>query len=127
MGTGGEKFIHGDITEKIVLSVYNVFNQLKYGHPVKIYQKALALEFDKQGLKYQKECYGKILYDGKIIGRYYLDFLVEDKVAVELKVRREVYDTDWIQLLNYIKSKDLRVGILAVFTKFEPKIKRLVN
>lgn len=53
--------------------------------------------------------------------------MIDDKVAVELKVRREVYESDWIQLLNYLKAKDLRVGLLIVFTKQGVAVKRLVN
>ena len=127
MGDRNSKFIYGDITEKIISAIYDVFYKLGFGHPEKFYHRALEKEFKKRKLSYQKECYGKILYDGEVIGRYYLDFLVEDKIAVEVKVRRELYDTDWIQLLNYIKAKDLRVGILAVFTKVEPVIKRVIN
>ena len=127
MDNKSTKFIYGDITEKIISAIYDVFHKLGFGHPEKFYHRALEKEFIKRDLKFVIECYGKILYDGEIIGRYYLDFLVEDKIAVELKVRRELYDTDWIQLLNYIKAKDLRVGILAVFTKIKPEIKRVVN
>ncbi|MCX6810378.1 MAG: GxxExxY protein [Candidatus Berkelbacteria bacterium] len=50
-----------------------------------------AVEFEKTKIGYKRECYGAIKYDGKIIGKYFLDFLVEDQIAVELKIRNEIY------------------------------------
>lgn len=61
------------------------------------------------------------------MGRYFLDFLIDDKIAVEIKVRREIYEIDWIQLLNYLKANSLKVGLLIVFTKYGVKIKRVAN
>jgi GxxExxY protein len=92
-----------------------------------VYQKALEIEFQKRRIKYRRELFGRIEYDGQIVGRYFLDFFVEDKVALELKVRRQVYESDWIQLLNYLKSENLKVGLLIVFTKYGLKIKRVIN
>lgn len=104
-----------------------IFLELGYGYPEKIYQKALEKELKKQKIPYKRECYSKILYDGEVVGRYFLDFLIEDKIAVKLKVRREIYECDWIQLLNYLKARELRVGLLIVFQKHGVKVKRVVN
>jgi len=95
--------------------------------PERNYQSALAhaLELDK--IRYEKEKYGKIIFKDKIVGKYYLDFLVEGKIAVELKVRNIIYETDKIQLLNYLKSKNLRIGLLLVVTKHGVSVKRIIN
>lgn len=121
------KLLYEELTEKIIKSCFDVYNQMGYGYPEKTYQKALETEFNKKKLDYKRELYSKILYDGKVVGRFFLDFLVEDKVALELKVRRQMYDTDWIQLLNYLKAKHLQVGILTVFTNKTVLIKRVAN
>jgi len=121
------ELLHKELTEKIIAACFKIYNQIGYGYPEKIYQKSLELEFQTNQIKFERESYSKILYDGKVAGKFYLDFLVEDKVALELKVRRNVYESDWIQLLNYLKAKNLRVGILAVFTKYKVEIKRVVN
>jgi len=122
-----EKFLFGDITDKIIAASYKVYNELGYGHPEKVYQNSLAVELEKIGLKYRRESYSKILYDKTIVGRYFLDFLVEDKTAVEIKVRRELYKSDWLQLISYLKSNKIKVGLLIVFAKENLKIKRVVN
>lgn len=121
------EFLYKELTEKIIASCFKVHNQIGYGYPEKIYQKALELELHEKQIKYKREVYSKILFDGKIAGKLYLDFLVDDKVAVELKVRRDMHESDWIQLLNYLKATGIRIGILAVFTKHKVEIKRIAN
>lgn len=120
-------FLFGDLTKTIISSANLVFLELGYGYPEKIYQSALEKEFKKADLIFTREVYSKIKYDGEVVGRYFLDFLVEKKVAIEIKVRREIYESDWIQLLNYLKANDLRVGLLIIFTKYGIKIKRVMN
>ncbi len=119
--------IYRELSDKVIGSAYRVYNNLGYGHPEKVYQKSLAVELDKQNIKYKRECYSKILYDGEVVGKYYLDFLIEEKMAVELKVRREIYKKDWMQLLNYLKATNLKVGITIVFSKNGLILKRVVN
>jgi len=121
------KFLYGDLTQKIIISTRTIFDELGYGHPEKVYQKALQKDLLKQKIPFKRESYSKILYDGEVVGRYFLDFLIDDRVAVELKVRREIYENDWIQLLNYLKAKELKVGLLIVFMKSGVAVKRLMN
>ena len=57
----------------------------------------------------------------------YLDFLIEDKVVLELKVANDFYQSDINQILAYLKAKNYHLGILAVYKADGVKIKRLVN
>ena len=122
-----KKFLFGDITDKIISLVFKIYHELDYGHPEKIYHKAFEIELKKNKINFKREQFAKIKYDGLVVGRYFLDFLIEGKVAVEFKVRRELYDTDWIQLLNYLKATNIRVGLLIVISKNGLKIKRVMN
>ena len=115
------------LTEKIIKSAFEVFNELGYGLPEKVYQRALAEVLQEKGLSFSREKYGLIKFRNVRIGKYSLDFLVENKVAVELKVRNDIYETDVKQLLTYIKSENLQVGLILAFTKDGVKIKRLIN
>jgi GxxExxY protein len=124
---GDEKFLYGDLTGALIHIANKIFNDIGYGYREKIYQKAFEKELSKNCIQYRREAYSKILYDGEVLGRFYLDFLIENKIAVELKVRREVYESDWVQLLNYLKSEDLKVGLLIVISKHGVVVKRLVN
>ena len=121
------KYPESELTEKIIKCAFDVFKSLGYGLPERNYQSALAHALELDRFKYAREKYGKIIFKDKIIGKYYLDFLVEEKIAVELKVRNTVYETDKIQLLNYIKSKNLKIGLLLVITKYGIRVKRIIN
>ena len=122
-----QEYLFEDLSEKLIGFAFKIFKEMGYGHPEKIYQKCFESELANSNIVYQREKYSKIKYDGQVVGRYFLDFLIDDKIAVELKVRREIYENDWIQLLNYLKAKNLKVGLLLVFTKSKVVIKRLVN
>ena len=80
-----------DLTEKIIKIAFDVFNEFGYGLPERVCQRAFAIELEKAKIKFKKECYGAIKYGGKIVGKYFIDFLIEDKIAVELKIRNELY------------------------------------
>ena len=121
------KFIYEDLTGQIIDLAKKIYKNLGYGLPEKIYQRALDVELKNRDLNFIRESYCRIEYKGKFIGKFFLDFFVEDKVAVELKVRNELYEGDCIQLLNYLKAKNLKVGLLIVFTSFGVKLKRIVN
>jgi len=116
-----------ELTEKIIGCSFKVFNNLGYGLAERIYQTAMAVELSKNKIQYKKELFGKVIFKEVVVGRYFLDFLVEKKIAVELKVRNEIYDKDVSQLLNYLKSKKLKIGLLLAITKNGIKIKRLIN
>jgi len=116
-----------DLTEKIIGCAFNIFKELGYGLPERMYHKAMETALKKSDLNYKRECYGKVEYDHCVIGKYFLDFLVEDKVALEFKVRNEIYQKDLAQLLNYLKMKKLKVGLLLVITSSGVEVKRVVN
>lgn len=115
------------MTGRIIKCAFEVYNELSYGLPERIYQRAFEKSLAINNLSYKREVYGSITFKNQNIGRYYLNFLVENSVAVEMKVRNEIYQQDVIQLLNYLKAEKLTVGLIAVFTKNGVKIKRLAN
>lgn len=121
------KYPYSDLTDKIIGCTYEIYRKLGYGLPEKTYQKAFEECLKAQNLEYNREKYGKIKFNNADVGKYFLDFLIEGKVAVEFKVRHEIYETDAIQLLNYLKSENIPVGLLIVFTSNGLKIKRLIN
>ena len=68
----GNKFLYGDLSEKIISLAYKIYHELGYGHPEKVYQKSLAIELKNAKIDFRRECYAKILYDGEIVGKYFL-------------------------------------------------------
>ncbi len=117
----------GDHTKEIIGAIFRVYNILGYGYREKEYQKALAEELSKLGLRFQRELYSYLKYGEKIITKFYVDFLVENCVVVELKIADGIYRKHFQQLLAYLKNHNLKVGLLAVFTADRVIIKRIVN
>jgi len=104
-----------ELTEKIIGAFYKVYNLLGYGFLEKVYERALAVEFEKMGVKFGRQVPIKVLYEGVIVGDYIADFVVEDKVVVEIKAIRELTDCDGKQLLNYLRVTGKEVGLLLNF------------
>jgi GxxExxY protein len=119
--------IYPELSYKIIGVIFEVYNQLKYGHREKVYQKAIAEIFKERSIHFKKEVYYPVKINGTIISRYYFDFLVEDKIVLEIKVAEGFYQKDFHQLLSYIKFENYQLGILAIFSKQGIKYRRLLN
>ncbi len=119
--------IYADLSGQIIGVLLDVYNQLGHGYPEKTYQKAVALAFTKAGLKHIEQLYVPVIFDGKVVGKNYFDFLVEDKVVVEIK-RGDYFVKSHIDQVNkYLISKNLKLGILAYFAPRTVHLKRVVN
>jgi GxxExxY protein len=118
---------HADITHKIIGAGMKVHSALGNGFQEVIYQRALAIEMNKAGLSFQRELEMPIFYDGEQIGTRRVDFLVEDKVMVELKALTKVEDVHLAQAINYLEAYGLEVGLLLNFGAKSLEYRRLVN
>lgn len=81
----GEKVIYKELSFEIVGILFEVYNDLGYGYKEIYYEKAIEQCFLKNKIKYIRQAPYKILFRGKIIGINYLDFLVENKIVLEIK------------------------------------------
>lgn len=122
-----QNIIYKDLSYKIIGSAYNVFNELGAGHKEQYYQKALALEFKKEKINFKNELYAPLIYHDKKIGKYFLDFLVENKIVIEIKRGERISRRDINQLYSYLKSTNLKLGLIIRFTLKGVVVKRIVN
>ncbi len=120
-----DNFKHSEITDKIIKAYFNVYNQLGYGFWEKVYEHALMIELPKLGLECKNQVPIKVFYDMKIVGEYFADILVDNLIIIELKAAESSSPGHESQLINYLKSTDLEVGILLNFGK-TPQFKRKV-
>ena len=118
---------HSNITRKIIGAAMKVHSTLGNGFQEVIYQRALAIEMTKQGLSFQRELEMQIYYDGQEIGTRRVDFLVEDKVMVELKALTVLEDVHLAQAINYLEAYKLEVGLLLNFGAKSLEYKRVVK
>ena len=119
---------HKDITEKIIGCAFEVHKFLGNGFQEVIYQRALVLEFNRALLNFQRELEMDIYYRdfSEAIGTRRADFLVEDKVLVELKAVTKMEDVHLAQILNYLKAYRIEVGLLINFGSKSMEFKRVV-
>jgi len=117
-----------EITEKIIGASFDVHGFLGNGFQEVIYQRALAWEFGQRDLEYAREITQEIYYKDlpDPIGTRRADFVVEQKVLVELKAKIQLEDVHLAQTLNYLKAYKLEVGLLINFGRKSLTFKRLV-
>ncbi|MBW8012010.1 MAG: GxxExxY protein [Chloroflexi bacterium] len=115
------------ITEKIIGCAYTVGNTLGPGFLEKVYENALAHEIQKASLKVKTQVPVKVYYDNIIVGEYFADLLVEDKVIIELKASKNIEKIHMAQCLNYLKATNLKICLLINFGKPKIQIKRIVR
>ena len=109
--------IHQELIDIILTQFYRIYNDLGYGFLERVYQNALYFALVDAGLKCEAEKPIKIYHDGRIVGDYRADLLVEDSVILELKACEELNPAHEAQLINYLKSTKIEVGYLLNFGK----------
>ncbi len=116
-----------EITRKIIGCAMKVHSTLGNGFQEVIYQRALAIEMQKQGLGFQREMEMTIFYDSIDIGTRRVDFFVEDKVMVELKALEKLEDVHKAQVINYCEAYNIADGLLINFGSKSLDFKRVYN
>jgi GxxExxY protein len=116
-----------EITHKIIGCAMKVHNTLGNGFQEVIYQRALAIEMEKQGLTFQREMNMTIFYEGIDIGTRRVDFFVEDNIMVELKALTIIEDVHLAQAMNYCQAYHLPIGLLINFGAKSLEFKRVYN
>ena len=118
--------IHEDITKIIIGSFFKVYNTLGHGFLEQVYENAMLYELGVNCLEAKSQYPISVTYESIIVGKYYADILVENKVIIELKAQPVLNSAHEAQLLNYLKATGFEVGILLNFGKVA-KYKRMVN
>lgn len=121
------KVIYPELSYKILGCLFEVFNILGPDHRESVYQKALEKEFASRKIDFTSQFKADLVYKDKVIGVQFLDFLVEGKIVVELKVGVYYRKKSFDQILDYLKSNNMRLGILALFSPTGLKYYRILN
>jgi GxxExxY protein len=116
-------YLHKELTSEIIKRFYIVYNVLGYGFLEKVYEKALKFELEKAGLKVERQKPINVHYETELVGEYFADLMVENKVIIELKAAETICEEHENQLINYLKATEIEVGLLLNFGK-KPEIKR---
>jgi GxxExxY protein len=104
-----------DLTQKIIGCAYTVHNTLGPGFLEKVYENALRIELEKLGLRVKQQEPINVTYDGHVVGEYYADLWVDERVVIELKAVQTLVKQHEVQLVNYLAATGIDCGLLLNF------------
>ena len=115
------------LTEKIIGCAYAVSNELGACFLEKVYENAMTIELEANGLTAESQKPISVQYRGKIVGEYFADLLVNDEIIVELKVAKSIDEAHIAQTINYLRACGKSCGLILNFGKPRVEVKRVVN
>ena len=118
-------YLHSELSEQILASYYKVYNTLGFGFLEKVYENSLMIELTERNLLCYQQQPIEVRYFEAIVGEYYADLVVENKIIIELKAVEKLMPEHEAQLVNYLRATNMEVGLLLNFGK-KPEIKRRV-
>ena len=110
-----EQAVNDPLTEAVIGAAYRVHNRLGFGFLESVYEKAMAIELRKLGLAHLCQHPIKVFYEGEIVGDFYADLFVDNRLLVELKSSQAIAKEHEVQLVNYLVATKTDVGLLMNF------------
>jgi ATP-dependent DNA helicase RecG len=120
------KLLYNDITYQIRNIIFNVRKNIGLGHKEVIYQKAIENELLKFNINFNKEKVINIIYDKQKLGVYRPDFVIEDKIILEIKAVPFVGSIEKRQIWNYLKGSEYKLALLVNFSNTRADIHRVI-
>ena len=127
MSTNEKEILYKELSYKIIGMAMEIHSKLGYGFLEKVYENALMLLFRREVIQAKQQAPIKVYFEGEIVGEYFADILVEDKIILELKVLEKITDVHIAQALNYLKATGLELAIILNFGKRKLEYERLIN
>ncbi len=121
-----EELKHSDVTGEIIGAAMEVHKVLGHGFLESVYEEALAIEFQIREIAYERQKPIDVYYKGEIIKNFIADMVVDNKIIVELKAIKKFGDYEMAQVINYIKSTNMEIGLLINFGARSLEFKRLI-
>ncbi|GAB3945333.1 hypothetical protein GCM10028805_14240 [Spirosoma harenae] len=118
---------YGELTHRIIGCSMEVHRVLGNGFQEAIYQRSLAYELEQNRILFAREVDMSIFYKGVLMGTRRVDFLVEDKILVELKAITKLEEVHLAQAINYLEAFNLEIGLWINFGTSSLEFKRVLN
>jgi GxxExxY protein len=115
--------VYPELSYQIIGILFEVYNELGPGYHEKYYQRAIAVGLKRSNLSFREQVHVSLIFKGEKIGNYYLDFLIADKIILEIKKGERFSKRNIDQILTYLKAKKLKLGIIANFGQKELKFR----
>jgi len=120
-------YVASGLTGDIIGAAMEVHTHLGPGFLESVYEEALAYEFELQKIKFQRQRELPVFYKEKYIKPFVCDFIVADKVIVELKALKQIGEIEKLQVINYLKASGFEIGLLFNFGNKSLEWNRLIN
>jgi GxxExxY protein len=117
--------VHEELTREIIGAFYEVYREIGAGFLESVYQRSMPIALAARGVSSETEVPITMRFRGLVVGEYRADLIAEGKVIVETKVSDKIVQPHELQLLNYLRAADLRVGLLLNFGP-RPTFRRLL-
>ena len=114
------------LTERVIGCAQNVSRELGAGFLEAVYENALALEFKLGGIEFCRQYELDVCYRNTIVGQYRSDFVIENRLIIELKALSVLNSKHESQVMNYLRASGLTVGLLINFGTPRLGIRRVV-
>ncbi len=119
--------IQKELSFQIVGACFDVFRRAGGGHKENFYQRALAMELKERKLKFQEQVEVNLFYLGQRFGKYRMDFIVEEKIVVEIKALERFRLEHYNQVKGYLSQTQLDLGILVRFSDTGATFQRILR
>lgn len=116
--------MHKEISEKIIGCAFRVYNKMGFGFLESVYEKCLMIELKKAGVNAEAQKRISVYYEGKIVGEFIADVLVENQIILELKSVSKIIKAHEVQLVNYLTATGKDVGLILNFAEKGVEAKR---
>ncbi|MBL8181445.1 MAG: GxxExxY protein [Blastocatellia bacterium] len=120
-----EQFLHRELTEVVIGTFYEVYNELGHGFLESVYENSLAIALREKGFEVFQQIAIPVWFRGKQVGDFDADILVNKLILLELKTAKSIDQAHIAQLLNYLKATEIEVGLVFNFGP-KPEFKRVV-
>jgi len=126
MNTNSKNIVQKELSYKVVGLAMEVHSKLGFGFLEKVYENALMVLFEKHQIPAQQQVPLRVYFEGKPVGDYYADILVDGKILLELKAADRILDAHRAQVLNYLRATRLRLAMIFNFAKKSFEYERFV-
>ena len=121
-----KNIIYKELSYKIIKLALEVHNELGCGFLEKVYENALMILLNREGIPAKQQAPADVYFQNKVVGQYYADILVGNKVILELKTVEAIANIHKAQLLNYLRATGIKLGLILNFARPRFEYKRMV-
>lgn len=109
------EILYKELTDKVIRCFYNVFDSLRGGFLESVYENSLMVEFRHMGIAAENQKDLNVYYRNELVGEFRADIVVEEKILIEIKAVNRLLPIHEAQLINYLKSTSIKIGLLVNF------------